>query len=422
MEVHNTNISQTRYQIKYNVLKGDQLIGFENEREQILKLFKETIDAGESNSALLIGPRGIGKSMLVKSVLNDIKDKTFDKVALLVHLNGLIHVDDRLTLKSITAQMNLDNAVDGKVFGTFADNLAFLLACLKTGNKKTAKSVIFILEEFDLFCSHHNQTLLYNLFDVSQSAQTPICVFGLTCRLDIIELFEKRVKSRFSHRQIFLFSKQNGIKQRMERVQNLLSLKPTTNLSKSYVKGWNKSIQDLIEKKEFQSLMQRILNIDPSEQTLKNMIIVVISKLSERKIQVNLKDFEDEWNYIERDDLTYVVQDLSALELCLLIAIKHHIQIYDEETFNFEIILTRYNNFVKRNSSIQYLHRSGVLKAFEHLQNLELIAPTAVSTVSHLKEYETFKLLITEQQLINGISKMNHLPTEIAQWVVSELI
>ena len=85
------------------------------------------------------------------------------------------------------------------VFGSFAENLAFLLACLKAGNKKS-KSVMFILEEFDLFCSHHNQTLLYNLFDISQSAQAPICVLGITCRLDVIELLEKRVKSRFSHR------------------------------------------------------------------------------------------------------------------------------------------------------------------------------------------------------------------------------
>jgi origin recognition complex subunit 4 len=55
-----------------------------------------------------------------------------------------------------------------------------------------------------LFCAHHNQTLLYNLFDVAQSAQTPICVLGITSRLDVVELLEKRVKSRFSHRQIFL--------------------------------------------------------------------------------------------------------------------------------------------------------------------------------------------------------------------------
>lgn len=97
--------------------------------------------------------------------------------SILVKLHGLIHTDDRAALTGITIQMNLENIVDGKVFGSFAENLAFLLGCLKTGNKKS-KSVIFVLEEFDLFCAHQNQTLLYNLFDVSQSAQTPICVIG----------------------------------------------------------------------------------------------------------------------------------------------------------------------------------------------------------------------------------------------------
>ena len=112
---------------------------------------------------------------MVRDVL---KDLDFKSDAILVQLHGLVHTDDRLALKSITSQMKLDNAVDGKVFGSFADNLAFLLACLKSGQRGTAKSVIFVIEEFDLFCSHHNQTLLYNLFDVSQSAQTPICVLG----------------------------------------------------------------------------------------------------------------------------------------------------------------------------------------------------------------------------------------------------
>lgn len=74
--------------------------------------------------------------------------------------------------------MKLENVVNDKVFGSFAENLTFLLNCLKTGEKHTSKSVIFIIDEFDLFCSHHNQTLLYNLFDISQSAQAPICIIG----------------------------------------------------------------------------------------------------------------------------------------------------------------------------------------------------------------------------------------------------
>lgn len=97
---------------------------------------------------------------------------------MLVKLHGLIHTDDRLALKSATAQMKLENVVDGKVFGSFAENLAFLLSCLKIGEKYTSKSVIFIIDEFDLFCAHHNQTLLYNLFDISQSAQAPVCIIG----------------------------------------------------------------------------------------------------------------------------------------------------------------------------------------------------------------------------------------------------
>ena len=53
-----------------------------------------------------------------------------------------------------------------------------------------------VLEEFDLFCSHHNQTLLYNLFDTAQSKSAPILVIGLTARIDAVEMMEKRVLSR----------------------------------------------------------------------------------------------------------------------------------------------------------------------------------------------------------------------------------
>lgn len=69
---------------------------------------------------------------------------------------------------------------------------------------QTAKSVIFILEEFDLFTTHPRQTLLYNLFDIAQAKKAPIVVLGLTTRIDVVESLEKRVKSRFSHRYVYL--------------------------------------------------------------------------------------------------------------------------------------------------------------------------------------------------------------------------
>src|SRR6187402_1403062 len=68
----------------------------------------------------------------------------------------------------------------------------------------TSKSVIFAIDEFDLFATHARQTLLYNLFDIAQARKAPIAVIGLTTRIDVVESLEKRVKSRFSHRYVYL--------------------------------------------------------------------------------------------------------------------------------------------------------------------------------------------------------------------------
>lgn len=57
------------------------------------------------------------------------------------------------------------------------------------GNRSSSRPLLFVLDEFDLFTHHKNQTLLYNLFDVSQSAQAPVAVVGLTCRLVRLALY-----------------------------------------------------------------------------------------------------------------------------------------------------------------------------------------------------------------------------------------
>jgi len=64
--------------------------------------------------------------------------------------------------------------------------------------------VVFVIDEFDLFATHARQTLLYNLFDIAQARKAPIAVLGLTTRIDVVESLEKRVKSRFSHRYVYL--------------------------------------------------------------------------------------------------------------------------------------------------------------------------------------------------------------------------
>ncbi|KAI9671070.1 MAG: hypothetical protein M1831_005155 [Alyxoria varia] len=216
------------------------LVALTPERSKIHHLLHQTVAHGESNSLLLIGARGTGKTALVEDVLAELStDENHRDNFHTIRLNGFFQTDDKLALREIWRQlgreMELDEHEQREVGGgarNYADTLATLLALFShtpdtamddaqpnesgavngdntpqnatnTDNAQiAAKSVLFILTEFDLFASRPRQTLLYNLLDIAQSQKAPIAVLGLSTRIDVAEGLEKRVKSRFSHRYV----------------------------------------------------------------------------------------------------------------------------------------------------------------------------------------------------------------------------
>ena len=78
-------------------------------------LITKTVKGGGSNSVLLLGPRGVGKTLLVDLVLQKSRDenKIFRKDGLTVKLHGLLETDDKLALKQIAKQLKLEN-VEGE--------------------------------------------------------------------------------------------------------------------------------------------------------------------------------------------------------------------------------------------------------------------------------------------------------------------
>ncbi|KAL2396927.1 Origin recognition complex subunit 4 [Exophiala dermatitidis] len=195
----------------------------ESQYNTLHALLMATITAGESNSLLLLGSRGSGKSLLTEHAIADLRRSYGDEFHV-VRLNGFFQTDDKVALREIWRQLGREMAVPEDETGevsSYADTMASLLSLLshpeefavvdhdhvhghqqeEEGPLRTAaKSVIFILDEFDLFTTHPRQTLLYNLFDIAQAKKAPIAVIGCSCRMDVVDCLEKRVKSRFSHR------------------------------------------------------------------------------------------------------------------------------------------------------------------------------------------------------------------------------
>ena len=187
------------------------LTNLTDEYSKIHNLASQTVTAGEGNSLLVIGARGSGKTALVNTVVADLS-KDHKEDFHVIRLNGFIQTDDKLALREIWRQLGREMEVEdeGETVGkNYADTLATLLALLSHPSElagqetdAVAKSVVFVMDEFDLFAMHPRQTLLYNLFDIAQSRKAPVAVLGLTTRIDVAEALEKRVKSRWSHRYV----------------------------------------------------------------------------------------------------------------------------------------------------------------------------------------------------------------------------
>lgn len=200
-------------------LNGKRLVplkGLDTEYQKVHQLIEQTVTFGEGNSMLLLGSRGAGKTAIIESIVSSLKQEHKNDFHV-VRLNGFLHTDDRLALREIWRQLGRETNTEeeaGKVT-SYADTMATLLALLShpeelqasadnQNGTTTAKSIVIVLDEFDLFVTHPRQTLLYNLFDIAQARKAPLAVLGVTTKVDVTEMLEKRVKSRFSHRSVYV--------------------------------------------------------------------------------------------------------------------------------------------------------------------------------------------------------------------------
>lgn len=416
-----------RERLCHGALTGIPLY-MEPQRKLLLEMLKRTTTQGEGNSVLVVGSRGSGKSMLLKGVLKELLENNSIRENLMqVHLNGLLQKDDRISLKEITRQLQLENTVGDKVFGSFAENLTFLLTALKSGERSRTRPVLFVLEEFDLFVQHKNQALLYNLFDVAKSAQTPICVVGLTCRLDVLELLEKRVKSRFSHRQIHIFPCPEFDDYVAAFCQTLTL--PQAFPDVAFAKSWNDSVQMLSENQAVRAVLENQYFMSKDVRSLHAILMLALSRVTLRAPRISAAALQEAGRLLTADSVTNLLQGVSVLELCLIIAMKHLNDIYDGEPFNFQMVFNEYQKFVQRKAhSVYNYNKAVVMKAFERLQEMEFVH-SAEGPVGgrgagcgHVqREYQLMRLLVHDSQLTDALQHYPQCPTDVRQWATSSL-
>ncbi|ESZ92933.1 hypothetical protein SBOR_6706 [Sclerotinia borealis F-4128] len=384
--------------------------GHEDEVYKVHQLVEQTVLSGEGNSMLIIGARGSGKTTLVESVISDIGKNHRQKFHV-VRLNGFVHTDDRLALREIWRQlgreMEVEDDSNGKV-SNYADTLASILALLSHPSEiseieadHAAKSVVFILDEFDLFTTHSRQTLLYNLFDIAQSKKAPIAVLGLTTRVDVVESLEKRVKSRFSHRYVHLSLPRSlpafwGVCKEGLMVDSDDYDNEGFDISapgqSAFLSFWKVMIEKLYNDTNFKHHIQSHFYRSKSVPVFFTSAILAIATLSMQNFPLRGQSFNlSNMALSAPDSKLHILQGLSELELAMLIAAARLDIILDTDTCNFAMAYDEYSSLTSRHKiqtsstgvaalggSAKVWGRDVALGAWERLVEYDLLISAAI--------------------------------------------
>lgn len=343
-----------------------------------------------NNSVLLLGPRGCGKSVVLELVIADLLAEFPDMISV-IKLNGHMHANDNCALKEIARQLCVEHKFLFSKMASFDDNSEFMISMLRECGL-AHKTIIFVLDEFDLF-AQGKQKLLYSLLDAMQSVTSQAAVVGISCRLDADQLLEKRVRSRLSHRKLLFFPPSEEDYQRL--LEHIFFLPVDSTSPSDHAAKFNMEFQKIIADDGFKDIICSLFASDSTVHSFLRFLFSAVSAMDLKSGFPTLENFKSALHCVERQPKFEYLKDCSHLELYLLVCMKR-LEVKEKATYNFNSVMEEYKTI--RDHTLP--HGRGVcLRAFEHLLQSELISFTDGKGHNQSIEFRPVKLLISFQQL-----------------------
>jgi origin recognition complex subunit 4 len=146
---------------------------------------------------------------------------------------------------------------------------------------------------------------LYSLFDTVQASKISLLVLGISTRQDALDLLEKRVKSRFSHRIVF-FDPVKNLDMFDAISRNYFDLDGTRHellagVSKELLQNFTKKMEEIYDTPCYKKIIKDICDYQGSIRQIATFWINVLSHLNAKSQFVEVKWLEEEFMALSLD-------------------------------------------------------------------------------------------------------------------------
>ncbi|GAA5923778.1 hypothetical protein JCM3775_000504 [Rhodotorula graminis] len=401
--------------------------GFDEWERPLRSALDECVTKGMGNAVMLLGPRGVGKTMLVERTIALLSHVHGADSFVTVRLSGLVHTTDRLALRSIAVQLQEQGFGTAGLFadeGDYSSNSATMSTLLRlfepssastassTGAKASSSSsssqpLVLIVDEFDLFAAHPRQSFLYCLLDIVQGNRRSggFAVVGVSARVDCLSLLEKRVRSRCQSHVLQVVPRSSfealcAMAARMLKADVRAWELVRGEEGAAWARGWNDEVERFLKEKKVVEYLSRLWSIHGNVPTeLRSALSHLCYRLDSHsrlygvgqgvpRLSFDLLKPPPRTDDKARDD---VLKHLSIPQLTALISAKHlSTSTLDRQAgFNFEMVYDGYLSHVRRvaastatgsgGGNLRALSKPALREAFDALRARELVLPRASS-------------------------------------------
>ncbi|KAJ2836470.1 origin recognition complex subunit 4 [Coemansia erecta] len=259
-----------------------------------------------------------------------------------------------------------------------------------------------------------------------------------------MDLLEKRVKSRFSHRQIHV-SNAKALEDFVDIARVALSIDDNEHrVTNAFAESFNRNVSAILTTDFVASFISDIFDFGKDARLLLRTFVYAANKLSNEHPYLQLAHVKTAIARETASAKMQILESISLLEVCLIISMKSLVQ-SGSSKYNFEMIYNEYKTFMSRHmlataggGAMKVYKKPVALKAFETLVELEIVRPALSSALGSdgsagtsgrndllagstqgsraPKEYRMVQMMLEPGQVLDLVAKRFDIPAVIRRW------